>query len=144
MPRNVVGRANAPCTVQMYQDGVRQLNLRLVVLDLVVPVVVVLGLALAVPYLLATSLVPAFGQLDSPDVLLSKTHCLSYCGRECNFSPQWWVAHFSVVMRPVQLPFLILKQKALYSIHLLYIMVSFKYSRHWLGTKVKYIEKYES
>ncbi|XP_037556386.1 E3 ubiquitin-protein ligase MARCHF6-like [Dermacentor silvarum] len=60
---------------EMYQDGVRQLNLRLVVLDLVVPVVVVLGLALAVPYLLATSLVPAFGSsVETQNLVLRRIY----------------------------------------------------------------------
>ncbi|KAH8019966.1 hypothetical protein HPB51_023631 [Rhipicephalus microplus] len=59
----------------MYQDGVRQLNLRLVVMDLVVPVVVVLGLALAVPYLLATSLVPAFGSsMETQNLVLRRIY----------------------------------------------------------------------
>ncbi|KAL3181320.1 hypothetical protein MRX96_008815 [Rhipicephalus microplus] len=60
---------------EMYQDGVRQLNLRLVVMDLVVPVVVVLGLALAVPYLLATSLVPAFGSsMETQNLVLRRIY----------------------------------------------------------------------
>lgn len=46
---------------EMYHDGLRNINLRLIVVDLVLPVVVVLGLALAVPYILACSVVPAFG-----------------------------------------------------------------------------------
>ncbi|KAG1665121.1 E3 ubiquitin-protein ligase MARCH6 [Nymphon striatum] len=46
---------------QMYQNGLRQINLSFVIRKLIIPVVICLGLALSIPYVIASSLVPLFG-----------------------------------------------------------------------------------
>lgn len=46
---------------EVYQDGLHNVNLRFIMRHLAAPVVVVLGLALSVPYVIANSLVPMFG-----------------------------------------------------------------------------------
>lgn len=50
---------------QVYHDGIRRMNLRLVLQDLALPVLATLGLALALPYLLAVSVIPLFGFPDN-------------------------------------------------------------------------------
>jgi E3 ubiquitin-protein ligase MARCH6 len=46
---------------QVYQQGLRNVNLKYVMVELCLPVVVCLGLILAVPHIIAKSIVPAFG-----------------------------------------------------------------------------------
>ena len=47
----------------MYLNGLRNLQLRAVLFDLALPLVVLLGLALAVPYVLVHSFVPLIREL---------------------------------------------------------------------------------
>ena len=46
---------------QLYQDGIRRMNLTFVLWELGIPAIVTLGLALALPYIVAHSIVPLFG-----------------------------------------------------------------------------------
>lgn len=55
---------------QLYQDGFRQLNVTFIFTKLFLPVCTALGLALALPYLLAHSIAPFFLGEDSADVLI--------------------------------------------------------------------------
>ncbi|XP_045477854.1 E3 ubiquitin-protein ligase MARCHF6 [Harmonia axyridis] len=45
---------------QAYRDGIRQMQLRLIIENLALPVIVCFGLALSVPYVIAHSIVPLF------------------------------------------------------------------------------------
>ncbi|XP_035209314.1 E3 ubiquitin-protein ligase MARCHF6-like isoform X2 [Stegodyphus dumicola] len=45
---------------QVYLGGIRNVNLRIIFIDLALPVIVVLGLSLAVPYIIACSIIPMF------------------------------------------------------------------------------------
>lgn len=45
---------------QVYRDGIRQMQLRLLIENLALPVIVCFGLALAIPYIIAYSIVPLF------------------------------------------------------------------------------------
>ncbi|KFM73823.1 E3 ubiquitin-protein ligase MARCH6, partial [Stegodyphus mimosarum] len=45
---------------QVYLGGIRNVNLRLIFIDLALPVIIVLGLSLAVPYIIACSIIPMF------------------------------------------------------------------------------------
>merc|ERR1719445_1714851 len=54
---------------QLYQDGIRNLNLGRVIKNLVIPSVKTLGLSLSVPYLLSHGLAPAI--ISSPTVLIA-------------------------------------------------------------------------
>ncbi|GAB6030401.1 E3 ubiquitin-protein ligase march6 [Chamberlinius hualienensis] len=47
---------------QVYQDGLRNINIRFILRRLMLPVVVTLGLALAVPYVIVHSFIPLFGK----------------------------------------------------------------------------------
>jgi E3 ubiquitin-protein ligase MARCH6 len=49
--------------LQLYQDGIRRMNLTFVLWQLAIPAIVTLGLALALPYIVAHSIVPFFGML---------------------------------------------------------------------------------
>jgi E3 ubiquitin-protein ligase MARCH6 len=46
---------------QIYQGGLRNMNLQFIILDLAVPSIMVLGMSLAVPYVIAASIVPLMG-----------------------------------------------------------------------------------
>uniref|UniRef100_T1J4X4 E3 ubiquitin-protein ligase MARCHF6 n=1 Tax=Strigamia maritima TaxID=126957 RepID=T1J4X4_STRMM len=46
---------------RVYQDGIRNMRLRFIIVKLVIPVVVALGLTLAIPYAFACTIVPTFG-----------------------------------------------------------------------------------
>jgi len=54
---------------QLYQDGIRNLNLTRVVKDLVVPSVKILGLSLSIPYMFSHGLAPLM--ISSPAVLVA-------------------------------------------------------------------------
>merc|ERR1719193_1301201 len=54
---------------QLYQDGIRNLNLGRVIKNLVIPSVKTLGLSLSIPYLLSHGLAPAI--ISSPTVLIA-------------------------------------------------------------------------
>merc|ERR1719184_406604 len=54
---------------QLYQDGIRNLNLSRVVTNLVIPSVKTLGLSLSIPYLLSHGIAPAI--ISSPTVLIA-------------------------------------------------------------------------
>jgi len=45
---------------KLYQDGIRRMNLTFVLWELAIPAIVTLGLALALPYIVAHSIVPLF------------------------------------------------------------------------------------
>merc|ERR1719341_1248604 len=54
---------------QLYQDGIRNLNLTRVIKNLVIPSVKALGLSLSIPYLMSHGLAPAI--ISSPSVLVA-------------------------------------------------------------------------
>merc|ERR1719318_1033112 len=54
---------------QLYQDGIRNLNLSRVIKNLVIPSVKALGLSLSIPYLMSHGLAPAI--ISSPSVLVA-------------------------------------------------------------------------
>lgn len=47
---------------QVYNDGMRNLNMKFIMVEICLPVSTCLGLALAVPYVIAYSIVPALGK----------------------------------------------------------------------------------
>ncbi|XP_064467380.1 E3 ubiquitin-protein ligase MARCHF6-like isoform X2 [Ornithodoros turicata] len=49
---------------EVYHDGLRNINLYLIVTELVLPVVEALGLSLTIPYIVSCSLVPVFGATE--------------------------------------------------------------------------------
>ena len=50
---------------QIYNDGVRNINLNLIIRALAAPCIERLGLALAVPYVISQSIVPIFGKAEN-------------------------------------------------------------------------------
>ena len=55
--------------LQIYNDGVRNINLNLIIRALAAPCIERLGLALAVPYVISQSIVPIFGKIFTLDFL---------------------------------------------------------------------------
>jgi hypothetical protein len=51
--------------LQVYNDGLRNMNLKFILYKLCFPVIGVLGMSLSVPYVIARSLVPALGMYRS-------------------------------------------------------------------------------
>lgn len=49
--------------LQVYNDGIRNMNLRFILTKLCAPVIGVLGMSLSVPYVVARSIVPFLGML---------------------------------------------------------------------------------
>lgn len=50
---------------QVYNDGIRHMNLRFILTKLCAPVIGVLGMSLSVPYVVARSIVPFLGMIKS-------------------------------------------------------------------------------
>lgn len=48
---------------QVYNDGIRNMNLRFILTKLCTPVIGVLGMSLSVPYVVARSIVPFLGRI---------------------------------------------------------------------------------
>ncbi|XP_022251567.1 E3 ubiquitin-protein ligase MARCH6-like [Limulus polyphemus] len=46
---------------QVYHDGIRNISLKLIIMDLALPVIITLGSTLALPYLFSCSILPMFG-----------------------------------------------------------------------------------
>jgi len=47
---------------QIYNNGIRNIDLNLIIRDLAAPCIVGFGLALAIPYVISKSIVPLFGK----------------------------------------------------------------------------------
>lgn len=57
---------------QAYRDGLREMDLKFIIRELAIPVVSVFGLALAIPYVIANSILPMFFTNQMTRVLISR------------------------------------------------------------------------
>lgn len=57
---------------QAYRDGLREMNLKFIIRDLATPLISCFGCALAVPYILANSILPIFFTNQMTRVLISR------------------------------------------------------------------------
>ena len=68
--------------VQVYNDGLRNMNLLYILHKLAIPAVCLLGMVLALPYAVARTIVPLLGQFSvRPSACLSA--CLPVCLSVC-------------------------------------------------------------
>ena len=98
--------------LQIYNDGLRNMNLKFILYKLCFPVIGVLGMSLSVPYVVARSVVPALGK------------CLSVCLSVCLSSVCLSVSLSSVCLSSVCLSSVCLSSVCLSVYHLSVICLS--------------------